>query len=234
MIKTGIYKITSPSNKIYIGQALNIYKRWEYSYKKLFCKSQPKLYNSFLKYGVENHTFEIVKECEPKELNYYERHYQEYFETIGENGLNCILQKCDGKAGEYSDHTKKKMSNSGKIKTFSVDHRKKISESNKKRFSNESERKKLSDKMKGRKRDISVIIRINVTKKLKRELLDKKIENVEKEKKKISKMVINIENGLIYESILLAWKASGVKYSYFNFCKKLKGKLKNNTPFVYY
>ena len=25
---TGIYKITSPSNKIYIGQSKNIYSRW--------------------------------------------------------------------------------------------------------------------------------------------------------------------------------------------------------------
>jgi predicted GIY-YIG superfamily endonuclease len=29
MPKTGIYKITSPSGKIYIGQSIDIEKRWE-------------------------------------------------------------------------------------------------------------------------------------------------------------------------------------------------------------
>ena len=50
--------ITSPLNKIYIGQSINIENRWK-QYKRLGCKKQIKLYNSFIKYGVENHTFEI-------------------------------------------------------------------------------------------------------------------------------------------------------------------------------
>jgi hypothetical protein len=51
----GIYKITSPSNKIYIGQSNNILYRWKYCYKKLNCKSQRHLYNSLMKYGFDNH-----------------------------------------------------------------------------------------------------------------------------------------------------------------------------------
>lgn len=43
---TGIYKITSPSGRIYIGSSKNIRRRF-YSYKNLHCKDQPKLYNSF-------------------------------------------------------------------------------------------------------------------------------------------------------------------------------------------
>ena len=47
MKKIGIYKITNLINgKIYIGQSVNILKRW-LSYKKLNCKGQPKLYRSF-------------------------------------------------------------------------------------------------------------------------------------------------------------------------------------------
>ena len=51
MGKSGIYKITNPKNKVYIGQSKDIIKRWYY-YKTLHCKSQIKLYNSLLKYGV--------------------------------------------------------------------------------------------------------------------------------------------------------------------------------------
>lgn len=56
----GIYKITSPTNKIYIGQSINIKGRWG-SYRNLDCKSQDKLYKSLKKHGPENHKFEIVQ-----------------------------------------------------------------------------------------------------------------------------------------------------------------------------
>ena len=39
----GIYKITNPSGKIYIGQSVNIDNRIS-SYKNLKCKNQTKLY----------------------------------------------------------------------------------------------------------------------------------------------------------------------------------------------
>jgi len=58
---SGIYKITSPTNKIYIGESLNIERRWSH-YKTLNCKQQHKLLNSFKKYGVINHKFEILEE----------------------------------------------------------------------------------------------------------------------------------------------------------------------------
>ena len=55
----GIYKITSPLGYIYIGQSINIDYRFNV-YKKLKCKSQLRIYNSFVKYGVDNHIFEII------------------------------------------------------------------------------------------------------------------------------------------------------------------------------
>ena len=58
----GIYKITSPSGRVYIGQSVNIEKRF-LSYSKLLrCKTQIKLFRSFLKYGVINHIFETIEE----------------------------------------------------------------------------------------------------------------------------------------------------------------------------
>ena len=59
----GIYKIISPSGKIYIGESENIPNRIYY-YKIVSCKKQRRLYNSIKKYGWENHIFEIIEECD--------------------------------------------------------------------------------------------------------------------------------------------------------------------------
>lgn len=55
----GIYKITSPNNRIYIGQSRNI-KRRLYRYSRLECKEQPILYRSLLKYGIENRRWYVL------------------------------------------------------------------------------------------------------------------------------------------------------------------------------
>ncbi len=64
----GIYKIISPSDKVYIGQSINVRKRF-WMYKKMYCNSQSKLYSSFVSHGVENHIFEIIHICKREELN---------------------------------------------------------------------------------------------------------------------------------------------------------------------
>lgn len=87
----GIYKITSPSGKVYIGQSRNVLKRFR-EYKTLSnCKGQNRLYNSFLKHGVDNHIYEIIEECSINFLNEKERYWQDYYEVLNEKGLNCVL-----------------------------------------------------------------------------------------------------------------------------------------------
>lgn len=86
----GIYKITSPKGKIYIGQSAKVEKRLAV-YKRLRCDRQPRLYNSLIKYGVEKHKFEIVTECEMEDLGKLEVYYQELFNCTGKMGLNCIV-----------------------------------------------------------------------------------------------------------------------------------------------
>jgi len=103
----GIYKILSPSNKVYIGQSINIENRWKYFYKTLNCKNQPKLYNSFLKYGWEQHKFEIIEECSLEQLNEREIYWGLHYNVLVE-GLNCKLG--EGR-GACSKETKQKMSN---------------------------------------------------------------------------------------------------------------------------
>jgi group I intron endonuclease len=105
--KSGIYKITSPSGKIYIGQTSNLRKRYYY-YLTGFnsIKEQTRLYNSFLKYGILNHIFEIIEECEIEKLDEREIYWGEFYDVLGKNGLVCRLGNGKGKC---SEETKQKM-----------------------------------------------------------------------------------------------------------------------------
>lgn len=105
----GIYKITSPTGRVYVGQSKDINKRWSY-YKTLNCKYQTKLYHSLKKHGVENHKFEIVCECNELHLNEYEVYYINKFESFNTpNGLNLV--NGGGAAISVSDYTRIKMGN---------------------------------------------------------------------------------------------------------------------------
>ena len=88
----GIYKITSPIGKIYIGQSIHIEKRIA-GYKRLSCKGQSLLYESLIKFGVQNHSFKIICECEISELNLKEIYYINLYSAIGKNGLNLKTVK---------------------------------------------------------------------------------------------------------------------------------------------
>lgn len=101
----GIYKITNPTNKIYIGQSTNIENR-KYYYTSIKCDKQPKLYNSLLKHGWEQHIFEVIEECLEKQLNEREIYWGNYFKVLGENGLNLRLGDANGLC---SEETKQKI-----------------------------------------------------------------------------------------------------------------------------
>ena len=103
----GIYKITSPSKRVYIGQSINIPHRWR-EYKNFECKNQTKVYRSFKKYGVENHSFEVVIECEESQLNELERYYQDLYNVLS-HGLNCFLTKSSDRSGKMCETVKKKI-----------------------------------------------------------------------------------------------------------------------------
>ena len=147
-----IYKITNPIGESYIGQAIDIEKRWkQHQYESNW--NYYKLYNSFRKYGVDNHTFEVQKECLREELNRLERYYQEEFDTV-ENGLNHIYQEADEAPRVLSEETKRKMSKAQKGKKLSEETKRKMSEAKKgkKRAPRSKEwSSKISQNAKGRK-----------------------------------------------------------------------------------
>ena len=99
----GIYKITSPSGKIYIGQAVDIERRKK-EYIGLHCKNQTKLYNSLVKYGFSEHIFEVVEECNIEELNVRERHWQDCCKVL-EEGLNLRLTGTEDASGKQAKDT---------------------------------------------------------------------------------------------------------------------------------
>ena len=117
----GIYKIISPSNRIYIGQSIRLEERLLEYKKQKNCNGQPKLFNSFIKYGVENHKIEILEECTIEELNIKERYWQDFYNVITK-GLNCILTNTTDKKAVFCLEVRKKMSISRKGKKQSNEH----------------------------------------------------------------------------------------------------------------
>jgi group I intron endonuclease len=109
----GIYKITSPSNRIYIGESLDVNKRLLHYSALKNCKSQTKLYRSFIKHGVKNHVFEIIEECEIENLYCRERYWQDHYDVLN-GGLNCRLSNCEDVKGVMSYETRQKLSNAQK------------------------------------------------------------------------------------------------------------------------
>lgn len=105
----GIYKITSPTGKVYVGQSVDIHRRIM-QHKKMYNKDCPALYRSMKKHGVENHIFEIIEQCQITELNDRERFWQTKYCVLGKNGLNCKLTNTHDKSGVQSEKTKMKIS----------------------------------------------------------------------------------------------------------------------------
>jgi group I intron endonuclease len=100
-----IYKITNPKGKVYIGCTIN-FKRRLSEYRRLSMAGQIKLYNSLVKYGYNNHKFEIIEECDESILHEREIYWIKYFNCI-EEGLNIRL---GNRTGALMDSTKQKIS----------------------------------------------------------------------------------------------------------------------------
>lgn len=129
--KIGIYKITSPSGKVYIGQSIDIEKRWK-SYNFYLNRKSclgTKLYYSFQKYGVLEHKFEIIEECSLELLDEREIYWIKFHNTFDtKHGLNL---KKGGLGGRILEETKDKMRKSAVGRVLPKETREKISKANK-------------------------------------------------------------------------------------------------------
>lgn len=145
----GIYKITNPKGKVYIGQTIDYARRLRH-YKLLKCQEQPKIYRSLVKYGLESHKFQLIKECSKDELTKWERYFQEMYNSVGINGLNCILVATDDFSGGHSEESKKKISKALKGRQLTTEHKHNIAQGNSKRIITDEHRYNLGNGNRGR------------------------------------------------------------------------------------
>lgn len=103
----GVYKIISPSSKVYIGQSIDIERRFKKYRLGNISKIQPKLFNSFFKHGVLNHTFTVIEECNIEDLTLREEFWIEFYDATSNKGLN--IRKA-GSKGAVAESTKEKIS----------------------------------------------------------------------------------------------------------------------------
>jgi len=140
----GIYKITNPKGCIYIGSSKEIEVRFS-RYKKLLCATQPKIYNSFKKYGVDNHIFEVVEECKFDELYLKENYYGILYNVLDRKlGLNLVLPAANEKKLIISEEARKNRSLAQIGKKASLETRKKQSISQTGRRHNANTKNKMS------------------------------------------------------------------------------------------
>ena len=146
----GIYKITSPSGKVYIGQTTNFTKRKNY-YKNGAKPYQIRIHNSLQKYGYDAHTIEFIEECLVDNLNERERYWQDFYDVIGDNGLNCRLTETKDKSGFISDESKAKMSEARQNRILTDKEKYRLKSLFLGRKHTEETKRKMSESAKGRK-----------------------------------------------------------------------------------
>lgn len=91
----GIYKFTNVANgNSYIGQSRNIENRKKKHLQFAFNPNAPDydsvFHRAIRKYGVENFEFEVLEECNCKDLNDKEKYYIEQYNTLVPNGYNMV------------------------------------------------------------------------------------------------------------------------------------------------
>jgi group I intron endonuclease len=232
-----IYKITSPTGRIYIGSTKNkIEKRWN-KYKNLDCKQQIRIFRSLSKHGVNNHKFEIIQECEESEMLKLEAKYGLQFDVLGNNGLNCNLPFISKEFKTKNDETLLKMKQNRK-ETYNYKH-------------SEETKLKISISNTGKKRSEETCNKIGLSKKgsnywsgkkhkeeskqlMKKAKIGKespnkgkKLPNLSGEKSHKSKKVIDTLTSTIYNSIKEAAETFNIKRRTLN--SMLNGTNKNKT-----
>ena len=159
----GIYMIKNKiNNKIYIGQASDIYHRWDEHVRALRGQyhHNQHLQRAWNKYGETNFEFNIVEECDEYELNAREMYWIAVYNSYS-NGYNQT-EGGDGIRGfTHTDETKQKISSAAKErlsvaanhpmygKKHSEESRTKMSAAQIKRFENPEQRAKISKSRSG-------------------------------------------------------------------------------------
>ena len=142
----GIYKITHrESGMCYIGLSVHIFKRWN---GHVSTKKKYKLHEAFDQFGINAFRFEVVEECDKKELRKREKWWIAHFDCVWPKGYN--LNHGGSGTVKHSEKAKKKMSEAKKGKALPQEHCRKISETLKGKPLSEERRRKISKTLKGK------------------------------------------------------------------------------------
>lgn len=217
----GIYKITSPVGKVYIGQSKDFEKRFS-DYRRGRCPQQRKLFNSLYKYGFINHTIDIIEICDIEDLDCRERYWQDFYNVKDRDlGLNCVLVACDDKKEEKLivprvEKLKEPNQAKKKMKELEIEfNRFKLSVNKSKSLSGE-EKQHLIDNFK--EGDLQ-----------KRKILSKKTKLCKNTKRYIP--VLDTQSGVFYNNLKEVCSLYNLNYGTMK--QRLRGKLQNNTPFIF-
>lgn len=169
-MKSGIYIIKNlVNNKIYIGSAVDIDRRWrkhktQLNKRKHHSKHLQAAWNI---YGKQSFKFEILEEVSnPEHLLAYEQVYLDYYKSYEENnGYNICKIAGSWYGQKHSEETKQKISEAHSGKKYNEEIRKKISEANKGRKHTEEAKKKISEAGKRRPEMIEALRKINIGRK---------------------------------------------------------------------
>lgn len=222
----GIYSITSPSGKIYIGQSIDLEKRLYY-YQTCWkhIKKQRKLYASFKKHGVENHIFKIIEECHLDILDEREIFYIDLFESTVK-GLNI---KLGGNGGKQTQETKDRI---GKSNT-GISRPKTQEQIEKLRGQTRTEETKLKMSLAGKNREITWGNKISEAKQRNPFKYSDESKQKMRDNSGISILQFTKDNQFIkeYPSAKQAERETGIKNDNIYCC--LKGKSKSAGGFIW-
>lgn len=143
----GIYKITSPSGKVYIGQSRHILKRFKTHLRNSKYRGSY-LYNSIAKYGFHNHIFDIIHEL-PEDvaldvLHDYEILYIDLYKSCAIELLNSSVGGRGREGVIVSQATREKLSRAHKGRRHTEETKLKIGQTNRGKKRSEETKKILS------------------------------------------------------------------------------------------
>ena len=141
----GIYKIKNLLNdKVYIGQSVDIEKRWSTHKTELKNNYHYNIHlqSAWNKYGEDNFSFDVIEKCEEDLLDEKECYYIELLNTMdSEHGYNLVSGGTKNR--KFTNETLKRMSAAQKGRVHSEETKKKISESHKGKVYSEETIEKL-------------------------------------------------------------------------------------------
>ena len=165
-MKSGIYIIKNIiNNKVYIGSAVNIDRRWrrhktELKKGKHHSKHLPAAWNI---HGKQSFKFETIQDVsKPEHLLAYEQVYLDYYKSYEEdNGYNICKIAGSWYGQKHSKEAKQKISEAHSGKKYSEETRKKISEAKTGTKHTQEAKNKISEASKRRPEIIEFLRKIN-------------------------------------------------------------------------